>query len=152
AAPMPGWPTEESNAEVQPSRKQPAPVVAFSDRGGSITLYPTTLREPLSCSLESEGRFLRKAGLELQLIRTGLPTPASNCHGWVFTGGRFSLGGEVVERVLDDNGYTEVDTPQVGDLVVYRCGGRHVLHTGVVKGVGAEGLVLVESKFSMHGR
>ena len=34
--------------------------------------------------------------------------PACNCHGWVFTGGRFWVSGEDVPRILEDNGYRRV--------------------------------------------
>src|SRR5205807_1160464 len=80
------------------------------------------------------------------------PDATSNCHGWVFTGGRYWVKGGAVEDILRDNGYRTVEDPRPGDLVVYRDDQGAVSHTGVVSSVGADGLVLVESKWSWLGR
>jgi hypothetical protein len=83
-------------------------------------------------------------------IRRGPPTDHSNCHGWVFTGGRFNLSGEQVDTILTENGYEKADKPQAGDVIVYRAG-TLLRHTGVVQAVLPGGEVLVESKWGWMG-
>lgn len=80
--------------------------------------------------------------------------PASddcNCHGWVFTGGRYILAGRYVDPILNENGYTQVDAPAPGDLCVYRDGKEQVTHTGIVRAALADGTILVESKWGRLG-
>lgn len=104
-------------------------------------------------SLEAR-RFSRAAGpLDLpegyagRLILAGVTEALSNCHGWVFTGGRYCLSAADVEAILRDNAYTRVDEPAPQDLIVYRDAEGMPVHTGIVKAVGADGFVLVESKW-----
>ncbi|GIW90977.1 MAG: hypothetical protein KatS3mg109_1409 [Pirellulaceae bacterium] len=86
------------------------------------------------------------------VIRREKPTPRYNCHGWVFTGGRYVVKSEDVETILHDNGYSEVEQPQVGDLVVYRDEQGRIIHTGVVRGILDDGTPLLESKWGFAGR
>jgi len=89
------------------------------------------------------------AGYAQRIIRTAPPDKTSNCHGWVFTGGRYCLVGRDVELILRDNGYEQVSDPMAGDLVIYRDGGE-IVHTGLVRATGD--LTMVESKWSVGGR
>jgi hypothetical protein len=82
----------------------------------------------------------------LEVIRLREPNPASNCYGWVFTGGTFCVAGEQVDTILADNGYEPIETVARGDLIVYRDSSGLPAHIGVVCFVGADGIVLVESK------
>ena len=84
-------------------------------------------------------------------IRRSVATDASNCHGWVFTGGKYCIGGRYVEQILADNSYSHVPTPQPGDLVVYRDANQQVSHTGLVRAVLQDSEVLVESKWGRLG-
>lgn len=86
-----------------------------------------------------------------EVIRVEEPDTTSNCHGWVFTRGAFAVASEQVDTILADNGYVPVERAQAGDLVIYRDGSGLPLHTGVVRFVGDEGLVLVESKWGPLG-
>src|SRR5207245_249118 len=74
----------------------------------------------------------------------------SNCHGWVFTGGRFIVPGSQVDLVLKENGYQEVHEPHPGDVAVYRQGSA-VLHTALVRYVTEGQPVLVEGKWGSLG-
>jgi hypothetical protein len=75
----------------------------------------------------------------------------SNCHGWVFTGGRYWVRGVTVEGILADNGYRKVATPRAGDLAVYRDSAGAILHTGLVRATLPDRPVLVESKWGAIG-
>lgn len=88
---------------------------------------------------------------ENRVIAVGSPDSASNCHGWVFAGGRYWIPTESVDRILLDNGYEAVEIPVVGDLVVYRDERGRPLHTGTVKAIGDDDFVLVESKWGQCG-
>jgi hypothetical protein len=86
------------------------------------------------------------------LVRTGPADPESNCHGWVFALGEYFIAGEVIDDILDDNGYAEVAAPQAGDLIVYRGPEGSVEHTGVVREVSNSGEIFVESKWGSQAR
>ena len=94
---------------------------------------------------------VEKYGKYLTLIRLDPPSPTCNCHGWVFAGGKHWISGEDVCRILKENGYEEVNKPIAGDVITYRQGDA-ILHTGVVRGVTRDGVVLVESKWAKMGR
>jgi hypothetical protein len=74
-----------------------------------------------------------------------------NCHGWIFSGGRYWISGETVEVILADNGYQKTAAPRLGDLAIYRDLGGVITHTGVVRAMMPDGLVLVESKWGNLG-
>jgi hypothetical protein len=85
------------------------------------------------------------------LIRLAPPTVESNCHGWVYTGGRFAVRSRDVQAILDDNSYSMVAGPQAGDLVIYRDANHQIAHTGLVRLVKEDGSVIVESKWGPLG-
>ncbi|WP_439623583.1 CHAP domain-containing protein [Gemmata sp.] len=125
---------------------------AATDRG-----TPVVLREPVAAAAPeaadpatSEERFLAAAQLSDQIIRRGCGGAQTNCHGWVFTGGRFRLSADDVAVILAENGYREVAVPAPGDAVVYRTNGA-VTHTGVVRYVTPGEPVLIESKWGDLG-
>src|SRR5262249_26922539 len=61
---------------------------AFTDNGRPVALFHFKMH---STSAEVE-RFMRTAEQERsQIIRLIEANPASNCHGWVFTGGRYGI-------------------------------------------------------------
>ena len=114
-----------------------------TDRGRMIAAYrPDASSHPSA----------HDPGLNDVTIFLAPPDPNSNCHGWVFTGGRFIILGRDVDSILSDNDYRRVAGPQVGDVVVYRSPTDNtVLHTGVVRAAEAD-LVLIESKWGPCGR
>lgn len=87
-----------------------------------------------------------------QLIRREVSLEESNCHGWVFTEGKYLLFGEQVEQILRENGYRVVEKPVVGDIIVYRNISGAVLHSGLVRSVFDDGAVLIESKWGIGAR
>jgi len=113
-------------------------VSAITDRGQSIPVRRYAGQDtPARVPHGHEGRAILAGG----------DRALSNCHGWVFTGGRYAIAGENVDAILADNGYQRVEKPEIHDLVVYRDAAGHPVHTGIIKAVGADGFVLVESKW-----
>ena len=76
----------------------------------------------------------------------------ANCHGWVFTEGRFLLKGMDVDRILCDNHYFIVKDPKPGDIVIYRNEDGGILHTALVQGILRDGNVIAESKWGIDQR
>ena len=56
-----------------------------------------------------------------------------------------------MDTILADNGYEPVEQAEGGDLIVYRDDSGLVAHSGVVRFVGEDGRVLVESKWGPLG-
>jgi hypothetical protein len=135
---------------ANPPLREVVPCPAVTDRGRPLRLATAVLTTPDAAPPESSDR-LRERGSGGRLIQTAPPDPAYDCHGWVFTGGRYWLLGTDVERVLADNGYREVASPAVDDLAVVRLPDGSISHTGLVR-VATAGLVLVESKWGSQGR
>jgi hypothetical protein len=130
----------------QPSEREQA----ATDRGTRIVLREAISPREAGELVGPEEKVLRDSRLADQVIRRGRPSDDSNCHGWVFTGGRFHLSPEDVELILKENGYEEVAEPQPGDLVVYRQGGT-VAHTAVVRYVAEGQPAMVEGKWGTMG-
>jgi hypothetical protein len=131
---------------TQPSEK----ARATTDRGTALVLRePVTPRGPNELSA-SEDKVLRDANVRNLVIRRTAPNDASNCHGWVFTGGKFYLSPDDVEAILKENGYQEVHQPLPGDLIVYRQGGA-VSHTAIVRYVTEGRQPFVEGKWGSLG-
>jgi hypothetical protein len=97
-----------------------------------------------------EDQRVRAHDLARKVIVRANPDASYNCHGWLFTDGRYWVAGDQVDDILADNGYVQVSTPAPGDLAVYRDAGGDVVHTGVVR--STEGCTLVESKWGPMGR
>src|SRR5688572_15281820 len=78
---------------------------ATTDRGTRITLKEVTApRDPGELNAPEE-KTLRESPYRTHVIRRSGATDASNCHGWVFTGGKFYLDPDAVELILKENGY-----------------------------------------------
>ena len=123
---------------------------AATDRGTAVVLKePQAPRDPVAL-VSPEQKVLQSTKLADKVIRNAGPTDESNCHGWVFTGGRFLLNSDDVELVLKENGYTETNEPQAGDVAIYRQAGA-VTHTALVRYVAEGQPVLVEGKWGALG-
>jgi len=124
-------------------------VLLRTDSGNAVT--------PIVAETQHSAEYLRRiegaslASLSKQAISRGPPSGASNCHGWVFTGGRYGIRGRDVPAILADNGYARVDAPAPGDACVYRSGDGEVSHTALVRAVCDDGTVLVEGKWGWLG-
>jgi hypothetical protein len=144
------WPTNtlEVPAVVSSSYHTLDGVVAVTDLGRPIPLFAYDDDGSLP---EAEQGFLGVEQYKHQIIRLGDPSAESNCHGWVYTGGRYAIQGRHVEALLQDNGYIEVGEPVADDIVVYRLENGEVAHTGRVRLQDGEGLILIESKWGPLG-
>jgi hypothetical protein len=125
--------------------------VAITDTGSRLPLFRWDITDDEFREYRTRSAT-RLSGMAEAAIPRAEADRRANCHGWVFTGGRFLLNGPQVERILKENGYTVTDMPQPEDLVVYRNNQGQIVHTGVVRGVLDDGTVMVESKFGLDGR
>ena len=123
---------------------------AATDRGTRIVLKEPVVERDVADLIAPESETLRDSPHRDQMIRRGGPTDHSNCHGWVFTGGKFLLSPDDVAAIVKENGYVETLAPQAGDLVVYRQGGQ-IAHSAVVRYVTEGQPVLVEGKWGTMG-
>jgi hypothetical protein len=119
----------------------------LTDRGRLVTVYRAKV----------DGSFLThseypQGTYNNQRIEQAPEDLQSNCHGWVFAGGRYLLTGDGVEMILADNNYRTVAAPQPGDVVIYRDRSKQIVHTGLVRLVLDNGTVIVESKWGIGGR
>jgi hypothetical protein len=129
----------------------PAKVPCYTDKGSPVQVrVPIDPRGPEDLAA-TEQRAMHVSALTGKWIRTGEPDDRSNCHGWVFAGGRFHIGGEQLAGIWADNGYEKVATPKPGDVIVYLDDSKQPLHTGVVRAVQPTGAVVVESKWGSMG-
>jgi hypothetical protein len=126
-----------------------ATLVAASAYG--VHLYFASLSKPQDL-LELEAQtILSDPRSHAKLIRTADADYRYNCHGWTFTRGQREVHSDEVEQRLKDE-YHPTENPQLDDVVVYRDHRGDVMHSGVVKAVGQDGFVLVESKWGTAGR
>jgi len=107
---------------------------------------------PTPALLEAQDKLIKHFELHDTVIHLPLGWQNTNCHGYVFTNGQYWVSGKQVDMILDDNGYRPVSVPQAGDLAIYRDADGHVLHSGIVRGLAADGVILVESKWGQTGR
>ena len=133
-----------------PPLKVSARVYAKTDRGSKVVL-----QEPLDPKSgdelnDIEQRMLKSTPVQNQLIRHQSASDNTNCHGWVFTGGRYWVRSVEVESILAENEYKVVSQPQPGDLVIYR-DQQEVSHSGIVRYVTVGLPVMVEGKWGTTG-
>jgi hypothetical protein len=136
------------NLPADPSTREKA----ITDRGTPIEIRET--RAPRAAELvnELESRLLAEGVFRDRVIRVGPADDRSNCHGWVFTGGRYVLRGNDVEVILSENTYHRESTPRPGDLVIYRgTPGGSITHTAVVQYATEGEPVLVRGKWGNLG-
>jgi hypothetical protein len=141
---------ELSNLASPPPNRVPCGVRATTDRGTIVPLMEATDPRPDDRLQTIESRVLRTNRHLTQVIQRGPADDRSNCHGWVFTAGRYWVGGALVDQILAENDYRLAAEPAPGDLAVYRTG-EAVAHTAVVRYVTAGLPVMVEGKWGCIG-
>jgi hypothetical protein len=111
-----------------------------------MRLDPNNQAQCESAFCSSETQFLANSKQDVShFTRLKNPDLGSNCHGWVFTGGRFGIKDEFVPNILADHGYVKVTEPDAGDIAIYFKDGM-ALHSALVK-PDANGHVFVEGKY-----
>ena len=105
---------------------------------------------PMRSATAAELLEIKHQTMMPNLICTDSPGVDYNCHGWVFTGGRYWIGGDDVKRILEDNGYRPVTVPAPGDVIIYYSG-ENPVHTGLVRASDERGII-IESKWDTRGR
>jgi hypothetical protein len=125
--------------------------LAVTDEGSQIALFEIDLRDrsdearvylATSTTTPTGAKVIPRADASIN----------ANCHGWVFTAGKYLLKGRSVDLILADNGYTVQGTPEPGDVIVYRSPVGECLHTGIVSGILLDGTCIIESKWGIAGR
>jgi hypothetical protein len=140
--------TPRADYQIELREVKTAPVV--TDLGRRIHLAVPGRPVPEADLIGVENDHFRTHDLNRKAIVRTRPDPSHNCHGWIFTGGRYWIAGDEVDDILSDNHYTQVSTPAAGDLAVYRDANGNVAHSGVV--ISVNGGTLVESKWGPLGR
>ena len=136
----------ESHVESIPVERE----TVSTDRGTRVVVRQPASEHDHQYMTETEEHYFRNAHLKETVIRTGTADERTNCHGWVFTGGKFIVTGSEVDLILNENGYTKQKAPRAGDLVIYRSSGA-VTHTAVVQYVSGNQPVLVSGKWGPLG-
>jgi hypothetical protein len=129
----------------------PKVVSAHTDAGYPLPLYPPSSKGQ-GPAHEISPAVLREGGLQHRVIQVGPARNDHNCHGWVFAGGRYSVPGTSIERILEDNDYQQVSVPAAGDVAIFRDPTGQVTHSALVQTVAPDGLILLESKWGLAGR
>ncbi len=125
--------------------------MAMTDEGTGIPLYRFATDDNRFEEYASRAEERFRAFGNAMIHREDADKMA-NCHGWVFTDGRFLLKGNDVERILCDNHYVLVADPRPSDLVIYRDEMGSILHTALVQGILRDGTVITESKWGIDQR
>lgn len=62
------------------------------------------------------------------------PNPIYNCHGMTFGNARTTIGPESLQMILNDDGYTEIQSENClpGDVVIYYNDRGEITHSGIV--------------------
>jgi hypothetical protein len=123
---------------------------AVTDRGGPIPILKVHAPRTADQIALAEGRMSPDAKEHRRLYMEFPPSEDCNCHGWVFTGGKYWLTAESVEKILAENGYHTVSDPRPGDVVIYRQGGL-ISHTALVYSVVPSRPIMVEGKWGTMG-
>lgn len=123
---------------------------ARTDSGTALTLYECNASPEQYEVFVTNTRKNLSSVMQRAILRDRAYI-GSNCHGWVFTGGQYIILSRDVQRILDENGYVEVATPGLNDVVVYRNAAGDVIHTGIVRGFLDGHRALVEGKWGIEG-
>ncbi|MFN7875010.1 MAG: hypothetical protein ACK5PB_06830 [Pirellula sp.] len=122
----------------------------LTDKGRRVDLF----RFELKGELPEDDQAIRATSnsFPAALIRRKDADLSANCHGWVFANGVYLINSTGVSMILEDNGYTRVAIPKIGDIAIYRNAAGNVIHTAIVCSVLTDQTVLLESKWGVHHR
>ncbi len=120
---------------------------AFTDKGTVVQLFRC---QPVDETVVAKPTD-RDYGFEDRVMRLSYATTQANCHGWVFTEGKFLLCGNDVQKILADHLYSRTSKPVAGDVIIYRDAMGNILHTGLVRFLNEKGEPFIESKWGIQG-
>jgi hypothetical protein len=126
-----------------------ADIEVKTDDGRAVTVFSATAPRAKPKVREDEAALLAGFDWGKRVIQRGPGDDVSNCHGWVFTGGKYWVKGHDVPTILSGNGYRAQKFPRVGDVAAYFDDAGRIAHTGLVRSVGA--VTMVESKWGWMG-
>ena len=92
---------------------EPAAIECRTDKGNPICVYSASSRE-MSEVVKEEEDVLEGFEWRKRIIPRSPATDESNCHGWVFTGGKYWVLGNDVAKILQENGYRATRWPLPG--------------------------------------
>jgi hypothetical protein len=101
--------------------------------------------------IDSVGKEVEELLGQRRLIRTGPANPLSFGNSSTFADGTEEISAEKAEALLTGK-FRLVEEPQLGDIIVYRDEASRIVHSGRVKAVGRDGLIMVESVWGRQGR
>ncbi len=137
---------------VESTGETDSPLTTDLGRPLRVLQMPVDAVTPTDARLAAQDQVLTRFDLHDTVIYLPLGWQNTNCHGFVFTAGRYWVGGAQVNAILDDNGYRPIAAPQADDIAVYRNTDGTVMHSGIVRGVASDGVILVESKWGQGAR
>ena len=124
-----------------------------TDKGREVEVFDDGRPNDPDVTEAEADAVLDALGLKDKVEKKAGPSDAYDCHGWTFTCGKKWINNDQVQKILDDNGYSETTKPKVGDVAVYKDSNGNITHTGVVREVDENGNVVdVESKWGAYGR
>ncbi len=144
---LPLAPPNQMVGEVPPGELVQAQL-ARTDRGTPIKLFVRQVEAQKLVDFYASNANRIQNLAKFAMFRDE-PTPAYNCHGWVFSGS-YIIKGEDVPTILKDNGYVPVEKPELNDLIIYSDLQGTVLHTGIIAGF-LHDQPLIESKWGISG-
>jgi hypothetical protein len=136
---------------AQPPATTANDTLARTDHGSPVTVREATALRGEADLGQIEQHIFKQAALRESAIRRHAADDRFNCHGWVFTGGRFWVPSAAIDAILAENGYAVTPAPAAGDVVIYRDDAGRVTHTAVVRAVADDGTVLAEGKWGAMG-
>jgi hypothetical protein len=141
---------EDLDRSLAPTRFRSMKTQLVTDLGAVLEAWAVIEPRPLHEQTRLEDAFFRERWNRDLVLRTGPAGDATNCFGWIFTGGKHWIPTDSAEQILKQNGYSEVETPSAGDLVAYR---RHgfLVHVAVVRYLADGRPAFVEGKWGGSG-
>ncbi|CAN5302184.1 hypothetical protein BH10PLA2_BH10PLA2_34940 [soil metagenome] len=140
------------NGVPQHYNRQKATEVAYTDRQRTIPLFELNQASRENFSIPGdEGLILTGTPMPYRAIRLSEASGDSNCIGWVFCGGQYEMQCQDVPTILEDNGYSQVKTPQLGDLILYRDENNAINHVGTIALFLHGEQPFIESKWGLQG-
>ena|GEM_PF-6783446 len=65
----------------------------------------------------------------------------TDCHGVTFTDGEYWINNSEVDKLLEGGDFSETNTPQPGDVLIYRDQGGKIVHSVTVSEIDSAGNV-----------